>query len=135
MTIEELMQMSKEDLEVTKENISDKSIKYSSIYHKYVKMKYHQDIEFSKLKIEREKVYGDLFHAYKFENKSGGYDLSTKTEIDIYVKKDPDFQKINLKYLKQEALLKFLEQTVENVKNMSYSFKNYVDIEKFQQGL
>lgn len=137
MTFEELKKQLKEDLDVNDENMFDKSMRYSSIYHKYIDMYYSAIKNLSIIKIERDKIYGELFHLYKTGKAKSceGYDISTKSEIDIYIKKEPQYCSIQKKYATQEARVKFLEMSLENINKMSYAIKNAVEIKKLQLGI
>jgi hypothetical protein len=135
LTFDELKKQVEIDIEINEDNISEKSLKYSFIYHKYIEMYQRAVKELNMIKIEKDKIYGDLYHAYKFENKSGGYDLNTKTEIEVYVKRDEKYYKIALKYYNQESIVKYLEGVLQIINTMGFSIKNYIEIQKLRMGV
>jgi len=137
MTLTELQTQLAVELEVNEDNVMEKSLKYSSIYHKYTTMYFNSIKELGSLKVERDKIYGELYHTFKTGKNPicDGYDISTKGEIDIYVRTDPKFCTIQKSYSTQESLVKFLEMALDNINKMSFNIKNFVEIRKLRMGI
>ena len=136
MTLDELKKKVEIDLELTPDNVSQKSLNYSSMYHFYISYYHKSLVKYNKLKIKRDEVYGKLYHAYKFENKAGGFDVGgTKSEMECYIKSDPDYINIATEFSQQECLVKYLELVLDDVKSLSFTLKNYIDFEKMRLGV
>lgn len=135
MNVEEFQKKVDKDLEITKDNVYEKSMNYSSIYHKYISTYYRALNKLNELKIDKDKIYGDLYHEYKFQNKNGGYEISTKTEVDLYVKRDDIYIKVAKQFSNQEGIVKYLELVLDDIKSMSYTLKNYIEFEKLRMGV
>lgn len=119
------------ELKVDENNITSKSIQLSNVYTQFLKI-YSKELKDLKAKqVERDKIYGELYHHYKFE-----YDhaLETKAEIDTYVRKDPKFYQIALEYSQIEVQVKFLEDTLAHINNIGFRIKNYIDLQKLSKG-
>jgi hypothetical protein len=135
MTLEQfakLKEIVEKELQITEDNIEQMSIKSGTLYHKYLKI---YSLELQKLKeiaIYKEKVYGELYHKYKFE---GQYQLSTKTEVDVYVKSDGIYYKKCLEEANQEIIVKYLEAVVDSILKNGFQIKNYIELMKLKQGM
>lgn len=136
MTEKELSEMISKDVTViTEENVFEMTTKYASNYHKYAEIRYKQNKILDKLTLELDKVYGILYQQYRYENKSNGYALDTKSEVEIYIKKDPEYQEIYVKYLNQKSLIKYLDTTLDIIKSNSYLLKSYPELKKLYEGM
>ncbi|MEM4261310.1 MAG: recombination mediator protein UvsY [Candidatus Woesearchaeota archaeon] len=121
-----------EDLAIDESNAADKSLKFSSMYSKYLAL-YLQELRILKnLSLEKDKLYGDLYHKLKFKN---DYQLDSSKEIDTYVRSDESFYKKSLDVQNQEIVVKYLEETLQNINNTGYRIKTYVDFLKLRMGL
>ena len=129
---EELKKKVEEDLEITEDNVQQKSLKLANLYSHYLKT-YIQELKILKFRLtEKNKIYQQKYHHYKFEYQ---YELGAAKEIETYVNGDDEIHKINLSIQQQEIIVKFLELTLENINNTGYRIKNYIDITKLKLGL
>ncbi len=135
VTLKDLKLQFDDEIKLTSENIYDKLMTYSSLYHKYMEMYTSALKEINKLKIEKDKVYGELYHAYRFQNKLDGYDISKTTEVDIYVKQDEIYYRLLLKINSQEEIVKFLEGCVKIIDKLSYTIRSIIEYQKFKNGM
>lgn len=127
-----LKEIVEKELEITEDNIEQMSIKSGNLYHKYLKL-YSQELQkLKEIAIYKEKVYGELYHKYKFE---GQYELSTKTEVDVYVKSDEIYYNKCLEEANQEIIVKYLEAVVDSILKMGFQIKNYIELQKLKNGI
>jgi hypothetical protein len=146
MTFDDFQKLKKkmvEELKVNEENVQQKSISISNLYMSVLSVYNKERYEFKKLECEKDKLYGELFHHYKYggtpqtQAKYGkqDYQLDTKTEIDPYIKSNPDYYDLVLKMAQIENQVNFLEQSLQNINNMGFRIKNYVELLKISKGL
>jgi len=129
---QKLKDVVEKELKITDENVLEKSIQLSNFYAKFLQI-YSKELKILKsLYHEKDKVYGKLYHHYKFE---GDFQLDTKAEVEAYIKADDTYYKIALKYSQQEIQVKFLEQVLDHINNLGFRIKNYIDLKKMSQGL
>jgi hypothetical protein len=119
------------DLNVNNDNLLSKSIEQISLHRKYLDLFITEYHCFKRLSLEFDKLYKERYHYYKFEQK---YNLDSAKEIDSYTKGDDLIYNKSLELLNQEIVTKFLEKTIENIKNMGYAIKNNLEIQKFLGG-
>ena len=119
------------DIFLDKKNILQKSIDVPVLFNKYLQY-YINELHLLKNQITiKDRLYGELYDKFKFHY---DYELKNKAEIDAYINKHPKYYEITLKINTLETQVKFLEKTIENVKNMNYNIKNYLELEKFLNG-
>lgn len=125
-----------EDLLVDESNAAEKSLKFSSLYSKYLSL-YMQELRILKtISVEKDKLYGELYHKYKFNtDKDFNYQLDSGKEIDTYVRKNESFYKKCLDFQNQEIIVKYLEETLSNLNNTGYRIKNYIELLKLKMGI
>ena len=120
------------DLIVNETNAADKSLEFARLYSKYTSL-YMQELRILKqMSTDRDKLYGDLYHKLKFKN---DYQLDSSKEIDIYIKSDESYYNKCLEFQNQEIVVKYLEETLQNITVTGYRIKNYVDLLKLKMGL
>lgn len=81
------------------------------------------------LKIDLEKLYGELFKHYKF-NDSCAWG-STK-EIETQIHSDDSYKAKILEYTTQKYYLDFVTETLSSVKNLNFVIKNFIDYKKIE---
>ena len=121
----------KDHFKITPENILDKSIQLGTLFQRYSQIHNTELLKLKTLSVEKDKLYGDLYHKKKFE---GSFTLDSNKEIDIYVKADDTYYKLLVKIANQEVIVDWLEQTINNINKLGFYIKNYVDIYKFKNG-
>jgi hypothetical protein len=120
------------NLDVDESNAAEKSLKFSSLYSKYLAL-YMQELRLLKtLSTEKDKLYGELYHNFKFKN---NYQLDSSKEIETYVRSDQSFYQKCLDFQNQEIVVKYLEETLQNINSTGYRIKNYIELLKLKMGV
>lgn len=129
-----LKSRSNKDLEVHEDNVLETSLNMGKLYNSYLQLYSREIYTLKEMNVELDKTYGELYHKYKF-GKDFDYALTNKGEVDVYINNDPLYYNY-LKFVrKQEVIVKFLEQHLDNLSKMSYHIKNYVEIKKLRMGV
>jgi len=140
MTIEQLKtlkQIVKKDMTIDPKDphimevLCDSTLHHSKLYHRYVDLFTVESRKLKKLKADKVKKYGELYHHYKFE---GDFKLDTKGEIDAYIGANKEYYDLILKFNDQEIVCQFLDKTLDNINNMKWNVKNYLEYKKFLSG-
>lgn len=58
-----------------------------------------------------------------------------KADVDLYINADHEYQVLALKKEKLLAMLKVCEQTLKTLNSRSFDIKNYIEYEKFKNGV
>ena len=84
------------------------------------------------IRLDLEKKSGELYQFYKNEDKIAH---DTMKEIEGCISSNPEYLELKAKEIKQAAIVDYLEGTLNNIKQLSYSLKNFVEYQKIQLGM
>jgi hypothetical protein len=137
---QKLKDLVEQELKLTQENVMDKSLQLSKFYIMFLKIQSKEKRNLEIKKLEKEKVYGELYHWYKFNvaDKNGlkfEFQLGSISEIDIYVKSNPQYHQIALECSQIENHISFLDQTLQHINSMGFTIGHYVNMLKINKGL
>ncbi len=140
MTLEELQELADKDLKINDTELDLESIKTPAIHNKYLKFltKY-------KLMLSRSETDYRVMKREKWEYYTGKADPSVyaerpfsfkllKTDVDKYLDSDMELQKLKQKVDYIQTTVDFLDRTLRQISNRTFTIKNAVDWRKFTSG-
>ena len=140
MTLEELQELADKDLKINDTELDLESIKTPQIHNKYLKFltKY-------KLMLSRSETDYRVMKREKWEYYTGKADPSIyaerpfsfkllKTDVDKYLDSDIELQKLKQKVDYIQTTVDFLDRTLRQISNRTFTIKNAVDWRKFTSG-
>ena len=140
MTLEELQELADKDLKINDTELDLESLKTPQLHNKYLK-------ELTKFKLLLTKADSDyrVLKRIKWEYYTGKadpkvyaeqpFDLKIlKTDIDKYLEADDDLIRAISKVKYLEAVVEFLDRTMRQITNRTFSIKNAIDWRKFSSG-
>ena len=138
MDLEQLQEQAEKDLKINDTELE--SLKTPQIYNKYLKhyTKYkllltRAESDYSTLKREKWEYYTGKADPKVYEEKP--FDLKIlKTDLDKYLDADIDLQKATQKVKYLETTVDFLERTLRQVSNRTYTIKNAIEWRRFTSG-
>ncbi len=140
MDLEQLQEQAEKDLKINDTELDLESLKTPQIYNKYLKhyTKYkllltRAESDYSTLKREKWEYYTGKADPKVYEEKP--FDLKIlKTDLDKYLDADIDLQKAIQKVKYLETTVDFLERTLRQVSNRTYTIKNAIEWRRFTSG-
>jgi len=135
MTPEDFKKLKKratEDIQFNEDNAVQMSALVPNLYQKYLSLYISELEKYKILLLKRDRMYGQLLKKEKLE---GEIEWRSKDEYNSVIICNDDYYNIKLQAQEQEYIVKFLEETLENIKRLSFNIKNYVDLKKFLGGL
>jgi hypothetical protein len=140
MDLEQLQEQAEKDLKINDTELDLESLKTPQIYNKYLKQytKYkllltRAESDYNTLKRDKWEYYTGKASPEVYEEKP--FDLKIlKTDIDKYIDADEDIQKASQKVVYLQTTVDFLERTLRQVSNRTYTIKNAIDWRKFTSG-
>lgn len=138
MTLQQLFAETKRDLE---NDLASTNNKIPYLYDKYLKILVRQRVILTKAKNIYNRLYKDKHEYYSGkktaqEYKEKPFDIKVlKGDLSIYLDADEDLAEMKEGLEHEKAKVEFLEQTLKNLNNKSFAFKNYIEWEKFQNGI
>jgi len=135
MTPEDFKKLKKlveKDLKWEKETAQDKEIQLSGLYAKYLDAFITQANIRRKLELKRERLFGKLYHKYKFEFQ---FQLDSKSEVESYIKSDEEYYEASLELVNQQMITDYLEEVLKEINTIGFNIKDYIELEKLKRGV
>lgn len=135
MTISEFEKLKKEaeaEMSFDKSNAAEKNILIPNLYQKWLGIFNVESSRLAVIRIDLEKKRGELYQFYKTEDKVAH---DTQKEIECCINSNPEYLDIKAKEIKQVAIVDYLEGTLNNIKQLSFSLRNFIEYQKIQLGM
>jgi len=140
MDIEKLQELADKDLTINDSELDLESLKTPQLHNKYMKhltkfklMLSRTESEFNTLKRDKWEYYTGKSDASVYAQKP--FDLKIlKTDIDKYLEADEDLQKLKQKVDYLNVVVDFLDRTIRQISNRTFTIKNSIDWKKFTSG-
>lgn len=131
----ELQEQVEQDLtKIDKTNLAGESNRNIHLYHTYLSRLTEEKFGLNDLKINREKIEGELFDFYRNHS-----DISSKLKyenaIAKYVYAHPCYIAINKLVKVQEALVSYLDGVITMVRDRGFAIKNVIEAVKIEMGM
>jgi hypothetical protein len=110
---------------ITKDNLGVKSIEIINSFPRYYDTYVAEYEIYSNLLVEKEKLYGELFNKYRFDNQK---DARSKIEIEPFIHSDEAYYQLCLRANEQEKVVKYMEGICDAIKKVSYNIKNIIEL-------
>lgn len=109
-------------------DLAKKNCELPTIIQRWTKLYTNQNYCVSQLKIELDELYGDLFKEYKFNS---NYDWGTSAKgIESQIFADKRYTAKLRELCSQKYYLEYITETLNNLKQMHYTIKNFLDYKK-----
>jgi hypothetical protein len=140
MDLEQLQEQAEKDLKINDTELDLESLRTPQIYNKYLKhyTKYkllltRAESDYRTLKREKWEYYTGKADPQVYEEKP--FDLKIlKTDLDKYLDADIDLQKAIQKVRYLDTTVDFLERTLRQISNRTYTIKNAIEWRRFTSG-
>lgn len=123
-----LKQITETKLTFSEDNFQSKLAEVPLLYSRYLQIFVNENKNLMELKLKKEVKYADLYRYFKF---SANERWDTKSEIEAQMYSDIQFQSIISDINTQQEIVTFLEQTLDNIKTLSFAVRNHIDWQKF----
>ena len=140
MDLEQLQDLVEKDLKINDTELDLESLKTPQLHNKYMK-------HLTKFKLLLSRAQGDYYtmKKEKWEYYTGKapaevyavkpFDLKIlKTDIDKYLESDLELQKSKQKVDYLDTTVDFLDRTIRQISNRTFTIKNAIDWRKFTSG-
>ena len=140
MNLEEIQELVDKDLKINDSELDLESIKTPQIHNKYMKL-----LTKFKLMLSRNESELHIIKKQKWEYYTGKADPSVYAEkpfnlkilrqdVDKYIDSDEDIIKLKQKSDYLNTVVDFLDRTVRQISNRTFTIKNAIDWKKFTSG-
>jgi len=140
MDIEKLQEEADKDLKINDTELDIESLKTPQLHNKYLKhfnkfklMLTKAETDLSVLKRDKWEYYTGKSSPEVYKEKP--FDLKImRTDLDKYLDSDEELQKAIQKVKYLETVIDFLERTLRQISNRTFTIKNAIDWRKFTSG-
>ena len=140
MDIEKLQEEADKDLKINDTELDLESLKTPQLHNKYLKhfnkfklMLTKAETDLSVLKRDKWEYYTGKSSPEVYKEKP--FDLKImRTDLDKYLDSDEELQKAIQKVKYLETVIDFLERTLRQITNRTFTIKNAIDWRKFTSG-
>lgn len=129
--MKKIKEIAKIDLSFNDDNLHNKLAKHPVVCQKWLDLLMSEKRNFIELQKSKEKKFSELYHYYKFKY---DFKLDSKSEIEIYIKGNKQYDIILEKYNESVVIIELLDETLKNIRNMGFSMKHYLDLKVFLSG-
>ena len=131
-TFNKLKQIADKELTFDEKKADIACANVPAMYQRYLDI---YSTEFHLLKTKQadlEMLYGELYKKVKFHDQ---YQWGAKGEVDSQINTNVEYYRLRIEVAQQEVIVQYLEQLLDNIKRLSYTIKNWIDIKKFMAGM
>ena len=140
MDLEQLQNEADKDLKINDTELDLESLKTPQLHNKYMKhltkfklMLSRTNSDYNSLKREKWEYYTGKSDPQVYKDKP--FDLKIlKTDIDKYLEADEDLIKSKQKLDYLETVIDFLDRTIRQISNRTFTIKNAIDWKRFTSG-
>ena len=140
MRFDDIRQMVEKDMVIDDSELDLESLKIPQLHNKYLK-------HLTKFKLMLSRAEGDLYNTKRqlWEYYTGKADASVyaqkpfnfkllRQDVDQYIYSDEDYIKAKQKVDYLQACVDFLDRTIRQITNRTFTIKNAIDWRKFTSG-
>jgi hypothetical protein len=118
-------------VKLTKVNLEEKSASLSTLYFYCIDIYSDEFKIYKDMKVDAESTYGRLYKKYAY---GSNLQLKTKNEVEAHIWSDEEYFNHMKNLNHQEAVVRFLEETITMVKQIGFTIKNMIEIQRVKSG-
>ena len=140
MDLEQLQELADKDLKINDTELDLESLKTPQLHNKYLKhltkfkllLTRSQD-DFNRIKREKWEYYTGKSDPAVYQLKPFNLKI-LKADVQQYIESDEEWIKANQKVKYLETIVDFLDRTLRQISNRTFTIKNAIDWRKFTSG-
>jgi len=119
------------DVKIEKSNLELELLTHSDMMQKYITLLTRYSRQLAQAQNKLDEKYKEKYEHYRFE-----YDkvLDNAREVGVYIKGDADYIKEKEKVDDLTSNVNFLQRTIDNLNQKSWSMKNLIELNRFLKG-
>ena len=140
MTLEELQELAERDLKINETELDLESLKTPQLHNKYLKhlnnfklLLTRAESEFWSIKREKWEYYTGKSSPEVYKQKPFNLKI-LRSDVDKYLESDEDMIKAKQKIKYLETVVDYLDRTIKQITNRTFTIKNAIDWRKFTSG-
>jgi len=140
MDLEQLQELADKDLKINDTELDLESLKTRQLHNKYMKHLTKFKLLLTRAEDEYRTIKREKWEYYTGKADPAVYQLKPfnlkilKQDVDKYIEADEEIQKATQKVKYLETVVDFLDRTIRQVSNRTFTIKNAIDWRKFTSG-
>ena len=140
MTLEELQEQADKDLKINDTELDLESLKTPQLHNQYMKHLTKFKLLLTRAEDEYKILKKNKWEYYTGKSDPAVYQLKPfnlkilKQDVDKYIEADEEMQKATQKVKYLETVVDFLDRTIRQISNRTFTIKNAIDWRKFTSG-
>ena len=140
MDLEQLQELADKDLNINDTELDLESLKTPQLHNKYLKhltkfklLLTRAEDDFTRVKSDKWEYYTGKADPAVYQLKPFNLKILYK-DVDKYIESDEEWIKANQKVKYLETIVDFLDRTLRQINNRTFTIKNAIDWRKFTSG-
>jgi hypothetical protein len=140
MDLEQLQELADKDLKINDTELDLESLKTPQLHNKFMKHLTKFKLLLTRAEDEYRMLKRDKWEYYTGKSDPAVYQLKPfnlkilKQDVDKYIEADEEIQKATQKVKYLETVVDFLDRTIRQISNRTFTIKNAIDWRKFTSG-
>ena len=140
MDLEQLQELADKDLKINDTELDLESLKTPQLHNKFMKHLTKFKLLLTRAEDEYRVLKRDKWEYYTGKSDPAVYQLKPfnlkilKQDVDKYIEADEEIQKATQKVKYLETVVDFLDRTIRQISNRTFTIKNAIDWRKFTSG-
>ena len=140
MTFDELQQLAEKDLKINDTELDLESLKTPQLHNKYMKFHNQYTNLLKKAEQDRDRLLREKWEYYTGKADPSVYQAKPfnlkilKQDVDKYLDSDVDIQRAKHKVDYLQTTTDFLDRTIRQISNRTFTIKNAIEWRKFTSG-
>ena len=140
MDLEQLQELADKDLKINDTELDLESLKTPQLHNKYMKHLTKFKLLLTRAEDEYRTIKREKWEYYTGKADPAVYQLKPfnlkilKQDVDKYIEADEEIQKAAQKVKYLETVVDFLDRTIRQISNRTFTIKNAIDWRKFTSG-
>ena len=140
MDLEQLQELAEKDLNINDTELDLESLKTPQLHNKYLKHLTKFKLLLTRSQDDFNKIKKDKWEYYTGKADPAVYQLKPfnlkilKADVQQYIESDEEWIKANQKVKYLETIVDFLDRTLRQISNRTFTIKNAIDWRKFTSG-
>ena len=140
MDLEQLQELADKDLKINDTELDLESLKTPQLHNKYMKHLTKFKLLLTRAEDEYRTIKREKWEYYTGKADPAVYQLKPfnlkilKQDVDKYIEADEEIQKATQKVKYLETVVDFLDRTIRQISNRTFTIKNAIDWRKFTSG-
>ena len=140
MDLEQLQELADKDLKINDTELDLESLKTPQLHNKYLKHLTKFKLLLTRAQDDFTRIMKDNWEYYTGKADPAVYQLKPfnlkilKADVQQYIESDEEWIKANQKVKYLETIVDFLDRTIRQISNRTFTIKNAIDWRKFTSG-